>query len=368
MRICLIATEMGGIGAYGGFGVLTREIAGGLAARGLDIYVAVPRQPGQKPVAVVDHLTVVSLPIGLYAGLKPTVPFAGVFRMIDADVYHSQEPSIGMRLAQIAQPDKKHIVTFQDPRTIEDWRKQWASARPRWSEECKFRIRYRRDVVPGVRKADGLYCQAKYIIEKAMKIYRLNRRPGFLPNPMRMPDAQGPKAMEPTVCFVGRWDEIKRPELCLDLAARFPAVTFVVMGVCPNNPERDAALRRRCAQLKNVTAPGWLDAAARNRILAHAWILVNTSTKECLPVSYLEACAHHCAILSHGNADDFASRFGYWAQKGDLEDFARGLAFLTEDNRWKEGGEEGYEYVRHTHEFHAVIQKHIEAYEAALAS
>ena len=67
-------------------------------------------------------------------------------------------------------------------------------------------------------------------------------------------------------------------------------------------------------------------------VLDKAWVLINTSTKECLPVSYIEAGAHKCAILSHGNADDFASNFELWAKIGDLGDYERGLNFLLNDN------------------------------------
>lgn len=366
MRVCLIATEMAGIGSYGGFGVLTRDIAGGLAARGLEVYVAMPRQPGQKPVETVDSITVVSYPSPLYSGLKKARLYAGVLGMINADVYHSQEPSIGTRLAQLAAPHKKHIVTFQDPRTMEDWRKQWAPWQPSRRRELEFWIRYQLEIVPGARKADARYCQAKYISEKAMRLYRLTERPGFLANPVQMTDSKITKAPQPTVCFLGRWDAIKRPELFLDLAQRFPDVRFVAMGASTIDRERDAALRKRCSELENVEAPGWVDAAERSRILTRSWILVNTSTKECLPVSYLEACAYKCAILSHRNADDYASEYGYWAQKGDIEDFSCGLAYLLDGQRWRDLGEKGFAYVRDNHEFNRVIDRHIDAYEQVL--
>jgi len=367
MRVCFISTEMGGIGSYGGFGAVTRDVAGGLAARGVDTYVVIPNQPNQRPVQTIDGITVLSCPMGYYRDLKNSRPFAAVFRMIDADVYHTQEPNIGTCLAQIGQPEKKHVVTFQDPRTIEDWRKQWASHRPSRWWEFRFQLAYQHKVGRAVRSADARYCQAKYIINKAANLYRLSSRPGFLPNPVDVPDSCGPKASEPTVCFVGRWDAIKRPELFVQLASRFPTVKFILIGKDIHDGAHDASIRQRCAQLGNIDTPGWLMPAERNRLLERSWILVNTSTKECLPVSYLEACAQRCAILSHGNADDFAGEFGYWAEEGDLEDYHRGLEFLLENNRWKERGEKGYEYVKNTHEFSRVIDQHLRVYEEVLA-
>jgi glycosyltransferase involved in cell wall biosynthesis len=368
LRVCLIATELPGFGAYGGFGVLTHDIAVGLAARGVEVYIAMPRKDGQKPIETIDGITVVSYPSGLYTGLRDILPFAGLYRMINADVYHSQEPSVATALAQIAEPNKKHVVTFQDPRTIIEWRKQWWPDRlTRWSE-WKFLFRYQRESGNAVRRAHARYCQAKYTIDRAKSLYRLKEAPGFLPNPVRLSGVRSPKSPEPTVCFIGRWDAIKRPELFLDLAARFHDVKFIMVGSCLNDPTKGDQIHQRCRDLKNVEATGWLTAVDRDAVLDRSWILVNTSTKECLPISYLEAGAHKCAILSHSNADDFASDFGFWAKQGGLDDYIEGLRFLLEDNRWRALGEKAHGYVTKTHEYECVIDQHLRVYEQALNS
>lgn len=366
LRVCFLATEMAGFGPYGGFGVLTRDLACALAQRGLELYVVMPRKKAQQPVERLQGVTVLSFPCPLYGGLKKILPYAGLFKTVDADLYHSQEPTILTRLAELAEPAKKHLVTFQDPRDLDDWRKQWAPARPSRYAELKFLYRYRRDVVPAVQKATACYCQARSVIEKATRLYRLQRPPGFLPNPVQLPEGPVLKEARPSVCFLGRWDAIKRPELFLELAARFPAVRFVLAGACPEDPVREADLRGLIAQRPNVEAPGWVDPETRSALLSRSWILINTSTKECLPVSYLEACAHRCAILSHGNADEFASTFGYWAAEGHLEDYVRGLEWLLQEDRWRTFGELGYEYVRRTHQIDEVVEAHLQAYGRAL--
>ncbi len=368
LRVCLIATELRGFGAYGGFGVLTHDIAVGLAARGVEVYIAMPRKDGQKPVETIDGVTVVSYPSQLYNGLRYVLPFAGIYRMIDADVYHSQEPSIATALAQIAEPSKKHIVTFQDPRSIEDWRKEWAPRRVGKLDEWRFWFRYQRDTGKAARRAHAKYCQAKYIIDKVTELYKLRDKPGFLPNPVKLLPIKSPKAVDPTVCYIGRWDARKQPQLFLELAAQFPGVKFVFGGACLNDPSLDTQIRQKCRGLKNLEAPGWMNDTERAAILDRSWILVNTSSRECLPVSYLEAGATKCAILSHGNADDFASDFGFWAKRGDLDDYGRGLRFLLENNRWKALGEKANDYVRKTHEYGRVIDQHLSIYQQVLDS
>jgi len=369
MRVCLIATEIFAHGIYGGFGALTRKIARGLSNKGIEVYVVMPRQPGQKPVEQLDNFTVISYPGGLYTGLRSSIHYKSIFQLIQADIYHSEEPSIGTFLAQQAIPQKKHVVTFQDPRTMEDRKREWREAGSSGisllKREIIFRVSYF-NIKRAIRRANALFCQAWYAIPKAIRIYGLTKSPKFLPNPVEIPERSIKKADEPTVCFLGRWDPRKRPEIFFELAKRFPRVKFIAMGACqPHFAERDRLLRERYKNVPNLIMRGWVFEEEKSKILEKCWILINTSWRECLPVSYLEACAHKCAILSHENPDDFAKNFGYWAKKGDIEDFAEGLRFLL-GGKWKELGEKGRRYVSRVHEFNKVIDKHIEIYRELL--
>lgn len=365
-RLCLISTELRGFGSFGGFGVLTHDIAVGLAARGIKVYVAMPAKNGQQPVETLDGLTVLSYPTPLYVGLREALPYAGLYRMIDADIYHSQEASLGTTLAQVAMPGKKHIISLIDPRNFHDWGVESAHKKLKSYQLAKYYFKYQWETGRAVRKADANYCHTKHIIEKSKKMFRLAKNPGFLPSPTRIIGIKAPKAQKPTVCYLGRWDERKRPELFLELAARFPAVTFIAAGACMNDLARDKVLRLKCESLKNVEAPGWLGENDRAVILDRAWVLVNTSSREGLPVTYLEAGAHKCAILSHCDADDFASSFGFWAKRGDLDDFTEGLKFLLQEDRWRLLGEKACNYVLETHEYERVIDQHVHLYEQLL--
>jgi glycosyltransferase involved in cell wall biosynthesis len=368
MRICYIVAEYAGIDRWGGFGELTREIAEAMARRGHEVYVVMPRKPNQKPIAQMEGVTVVAVRVPTYRGFGQAKHYAGVLRAIDADVYHSEDPTVLTRVAQHAAPHRKHLVTFQDPRTIEDWRKQWVPRVRNRFEEWAFQLKYWMNIVPGIHGADACYSQAKFVVDKTMKLYGLSKAPEFLPNPVSFPATAPEKSALPTVCFLGRWEDKKRPEMFLELAARFSDVQFILTGAYKSDGERDAALRKQAAGLRNVTAPGWVDAAARSAVLGQSWILINTSTNECLPVSYLEAAAHRCALLAHINADEFPEKYGYWVKEGGIEEFARGLRFLLEGNRWRELGERGYGYVRATHEREVVIDQHLRVYERALAA
>jgi glycosyltransferase involved in cell wall biosynthesis len=372
MRVCLISTELAGFGAFGGFGVSTRNLACGLAARGLEVFVVMPRQKGQKPIDRMNEVTVVSFPSSRYTGLRRAKQFVGVYEMIDADVYHSQEPSIGTCLAQIGAPNRKHLVTFRDPRSFEERAEASFGPAARHNYSISFIARKLRfqtgywSVVRAVRRADALFCPARFLIPKATNLYRLKHPPAFLPTPVEVPDRDMHKSDEPTVCFLGRWDPRKRPEYFFSLAERFEGVNFIAIGGCDSDRERDSMLRAKYGNIPNLTMPGRTYGEPKSKILEQSWILINTSWREGLPVSYLEACAHRSAILAHENADDFASNFGYWAKKGNIEDFSHGLEVMLENDRWKDLGNDGYEYVKKTHEFNRVMDQHVSVYQKVL--
>ena len=111
--------------------------------------------------------------------------------------------------------------------------------------------------------------------------------------------------------------------------------------------------------------PGFISGERKNQVLKEAWILVNTSVSEGFPVSFLEAAAHGCAILSPHDPEGFASRFGYHVEDGDLD---ADLRFLLDSDRWRRKGEEGYAYVSEFHEKGRVMDMHMTAYERLIGA
>ena len=87
LKICLLSVEIFAWGKYGGFGRATRTIGRELAARGHDVYAVVPRRPEQQAVESLDGMTVLAFPP------RRSLATASLFRSVDADIYHSCEPS-----------------------------------------------------------------------------------------------------------------------------------------------------------------------------------------------------------------------------------------------------------------------------------
>ena len=355
LSVCIVSTEFFEWGRYGGIGKATREIGAGLTERGVEVAVVIPRGEGQRAVEEMDGMRVHGFPMHAY-------PFTqGIYRECDADVYHSQEPSWGSILAMKATPRRKHAVTCQNPKSRGDWgivNRFYPLRRRIFNNIFEGRLR------ETVRGMDGVYCQAHFMRPKVKELYGLESDPGFLPNPVEVPERRPSKDDDPTVCFLARFDGEKRPELFFELAKKFPDVKFVALGAS-HNEERNARLRERYSGIDNLAMPGFVALSQKMETLECSWVLVNSSVSEGLPVSFLEAAAHGCAILSFLDPEGFASRFGAHVGDSDLES---GLRWLLEGNRWRELGETGRAYVSEAHEKERVIDLHLEAYEALLAT
>jgi glycosyltransferase involved in cell wall biosynthesis len=356
LKICLISVEIFAWGKYGGFGRATRTIGRELARRGIEVHAVVPRRNEQGPIEQLDGITV--------HGFSPWRPWEAktLLRDIDADIYHSCEPSMATYYAQRVCPHRKHMVTVRDPRDIRDW----------WMEFVKPSLGYLQVIHnylyennPLVRstmtRMDAIYTIGKCLVPKVDRIYRCNVTPEFLPTPVAVPTAYS-KSSTPTVCYMARLDRRKRPELFLSLAEKFPDVQFIAAGKS-RDTKYDQHLREKYASLSNLEMTGFIDQFSSDRhaeILEESWIMVNTATREALPNSFIEAMSRGCAILSAVNPDDVASEFGYHVTD---DDFVAGLNILLTEERWKARGRKGYEYALDTFETSHAIGRHIEIYE-----
>ncbi len=360
MHICLIAVEIFAWGKYGGFGRATRTIGRELVKRGITVSAVVPRRADQERLANLDGIQVHGLMLSdLLGGGHP-------YQRIQADIFHSQEPSLGTYLAQQAQPLAGHVVTFRDTRDGADWRIE--RDLPSMSVLQVLANRLYEDnwlVHRAVRRSNRCYVAAQMLAPKARMKYGLAYDPEFLPTPVLIPD-NVVKDPVPTVCYVGRWDRRKRPELFFELARAFPRVRFLAAGKS-RDPGFETALRDRYGNLANVEMLGFLDQFSGteiSRLLSRSWILVNTAAREGLPNAFIEAAAHGCAILSAVDPDSFASRFGHHAAD---DNFVRGLTSLLESNHWRQLGEAGREYVGRVFSLKSAIDRHIEIYSELLS-
>lgn len=361
MHICLNCVEIFSWGKYGGYGRATRELGRLLVRNGIEVTAVVPRRNGQGPVETLDGIRVLSFPI--HAPWQAQA----LFRRCNADVFHSQEPSLASHFAMQARPDARHVVTIRDPKFFRDWLVELrypsiSLARTFLSRfyDINFLVR------STVRKADAVLCATFEGRMKAKALYGLAQLPQFMPSPIVVPNLTRRKCAKPTVCMVGRWDRRKRPEIFFELARRFPHVDFIAVGRS-HDDRRERELRARYSNLPNLTMAGWIDQFTTDAmfdILASSWIQINTAAREGMPTSILEGLACRCAVLSSVNPDQIAQRFGYHVVD---DDYDTGLNSLLAHDRWVSKGEAGREYVMAHYEKNHSMNCHLDLYRGLMA-
>ncbi len=359
IRVCFLTSEVFAFGNYGGFGKLIRDKGKELVKRGVEVYVVMKqiKKGGQRTIEDLDGMVVLGFPSYLQAGK--------FIKLVDADIYQSEEPIHLTLLAEKLLPNKKHIVVFQDPRDKKDYEDMYQFPELRLDLLKKIFGYYKSPVIrKAAQNADARYCQAKFMAKKTKKMYKLEKEPEFLPNPVDIPKRNMKKADKPTVVFLARLDNYKRPWITLELAKKFPHVNFEICGKAHNDKLQEKYIKKY-SKYKNIHFHGLVFGEEKSKILEKAWILINTSIHEGLPVAYIEAAAHKCAFLSCRNPDNFASNFGRYItfkRKNKPEEFIEPLKWLLEKDRWKKLGEKAQKYVKKEHETDKVIKQHIKIY------
>ena len=112
MKVCFLCTEIFAWGKYGGFGRATRTIGRELVRRGVEVSAVVPMRGRQRPLERLDGIPVLGYP--MWAPWRA----AALCRRVDADVYHSQEPSTATWLAS-TRPSLSHLTRTRSASSIE---------------------------------------------------------------------------------------------------------------------------------------------------------------------------------------------------------------------------------------------------------
>ena len=155
-------------------------------------------------------------------------------------------------------------------------------------------IRYRRDrwlFERSLASVDQLVVQNEKQRRDCMVHY--GRQATIIPSCYELPPDARPGAGD-CVLWVGTMHRDKRPELFLDLVRRLPQFRFVMVGG-PGGGEGDAGhfelLRSTASAFPNLEFTGFLPLPQVETYFDRAAILVNTSTHEGMPNTFLQAWA-----------------------------------------------------------------------------
>ena len=365
MKVAILTGEEFAFGIYGGFGYVARKTANLLKDLGHDVCIIDVSSRYEQTSTLLEEGIPVYFLVNRTIHLGPRDELSLVknfLKKIQLDVIISISLYTCGRWAYYFKKvsrKTKSLIWFQDVRTNDDWRKIfgnslfWLDSRNKYLSFFLLHERYRRFLrQKGIDTADGLITQAQLMRYKITQLYKIRKNIELVPNPIPIPSEKNiKKTKKPTVIFLGRLDPIKRPWLFAEIATKLPDIDFLILGDSHFSGIM-ASMMEKYRKIKNLQFLGLTIGEKKKNILSSAWVLINTSLYESLPVSFLEALSYKISILSCHNPDNITSNFGFYTEEilGDgyngIPKFINGLHYLLSNNRWISKGEEGYDFVK----------------------
>lgn len=418
MRIGIISKEYFGfksntrgipMNAHGGFGFLARKKAEALAAMGHEVHVFVPRfaYDGNNREPLDTGLNGVNLHFFrtlhnifaentiLQRGLRGLALLnlgrgpLDAFLRENVDIFLSEDPF--QPSLEIVKRRLPHMGIFQDPfddidyslmREAEHDYLNGNLLEPRFVAEYTLRSMERE--VSGTPYSRGrilnrtlgayarsqsqheLFAEASFISEKLKAIFNLKAGPSVLRNPIDVPHTIPEKSDQPSVVWLARWDPQKRPEVALKTAKEMPEIQFYFIGTASGHPvlqKRQTEIRSHYVEFENIHILDFVSEEEKTRIMDRAWVLLNSSVREGLPISFLEAGAHGCSIVSSVDPDNYASRFGAFVRDGNFKD---SISALISSEECFVLGRRAHEHMEKFHETGRVMEEHVKAMDRLL--
>lgn len=188
----------------------------------------------------------------------------------------------------------------------------------------------------GLRDARGVIAQTEFQQNQLMERYGIDST--VVPNGYPPAENKTPLTERGGFIWVGRIEENqKRPHLFIELAEMVPNGHFRLIG-----PIRDEAygrrVRRRAAEVENVTFVGPVAPEAIHQYYRDALALVNTSRSEGFPNTFLEAWRQRTPVISldvdPGRFVPFETASGNAA--GSIDELAEMAICLIENIEFRE--------------------------------
>jgi glycosyltransferase involved in cell wall biosynthesis len=164
------------------------------------------------------------------------------------------------------------------------------------------------------------------------------------------------------ILWVSNIQQLKRPDLLLDLAKRLPQLSFhMVGGTVPGHSELFDAIQRRAAALPNLTFHGSVPYHAVSDFYARARVVVNTSDIEGFPNSYLQAWAHGAPVVAFHDPNGVIARDGLGKAVVSVDEMSRAVGDLATDARqWEPASDRCKAFMMRHHNEETALASYLE--------
>lgn len=208
----------------------------------------------------------------------------------------------------------------------------------------------------GLRLADLVICENQHQQRALRELHGIESP--ILPSPFQVPElhTEIPKNM---VLWVASSQALKQPYLFLELARRFPGEAFVMI-MRPLDTALFDMVSREAGELQNMTLLSRVPVEDMHGWFERAKVLVNTSTVEGFPNTFIEAGIAATPVLSLSvNPDGVLTDYGFGrVADGDLDRLAAGLGeLLSNEDLRSEMGRKARDYVERTHDVRQVTER-----------
>ncbi len=364
MKICLLGLENLPVLApeysafyFGGEQVQQTLLAKALRAQGYDVCM-VTGDYGQEDGKVWEGIRTYKAfrfdsGIPVIRFLYPRwVKLWAALKRADADVYYTS--CAGMQVGMLALFCKRY-----DRRFI------FRLASDGDADPARLMIRYRRDKVLyryGLKRADCILAQhenqqsdlksnfgvqssiASMFVEKIERRYSLNER-------------------NIDILWVSNIQEIKRPEIMIELAKRMPHLRFSMVGGKMTGAENFfKMIKHKTTLLQNVTFYGAVPFREIGNYFDRARIFINTSILEGFPNTFLQAWRRGVPVISFFDPGKLIAREGLGKVVNTIDEMSFAVEqLLNNHSMWENISNKAYDYVENHFDEKKVIQEYCEA-------
>jgi glycosyltransferase involved in cell wall biosynthesis len=206
---------------------------------------------------------------------------------------------------------------------------------------------------------------AQSLFQQSMLLERLELYSSIIKNGFSLPDVDCEKTKPPMILWVGSLSTVKRAEIFLKLARILPNVHFEIVGGEGDDKSIYNNIKAEAEKIPNLTFHGFVPFHKINDFFREASILVNTSSIEGFPNTFIQAWANYCPVVSLNVDPDGLIRNGQLGfLSGTFDRMVSDITLLVEneDLRMKLG-RNGRQYAEKNHDIRQVAKQYVTIFE-----
>jgi glycosyltransferase involved in cell wall biosynthesis len=216
-----------------------------------------------------------------------------------------------------------------------------------------------------IKLVHSITVQSEY--QRKMLSCNFKRKSTVIKNPLILPgNGMGHKHDPPLVLWVATIKQIKQAELFLELAKAIPETKFQMIGGPELGEEPYFAFISEAARrIPNLDFIGYIPRDKLEPYFEAASILVNASTLEGFPNTFLEAWASYTPVVSlNSDPDEIICRYKLGFHSKTFDQMVKDVKTLLEDPELRdEMGRNGRKYVEQQHDMQEIATQYADLFQ-----